>query len=273
VLNYRFHFVPFDFGLNTIFNILFLVAMLAFLIRRFSLGRQQEERLLAEFEAARQVQHLLVPESAAGIAGFAIDSVYVPAESVGGDFFQQIPDDRGGVLVVIGDVAGKGLPAAMMVSMLVGAIRTEAAHTHDPAALLISLNERLLGRTQGGFVTCLAARLSSFGELSIANAGHIPPWRNGRALELPGSLPLGIVGNPEYRSEIFTLAPGDRLTFLSDGVVEARSSSGELFGFERTGEVSGQSAKEIAETAKQFGQEDDITVLTLSFAPVSVLSA
>ena len=125
---------------------------------------------------------------------------------------------------------------------------------------------------QGGFATCLAARLSSSGELVIANAGHIPPWRNGSALELPGSLPLGIVSNPEYGSETFTLAPDDQLTFVSDGVVEARSSSGELFGFERTGEISKQSAEEIAEAAKQFGQEDDITVLTLSFAPVGVLS-
>jgi hypothetical protein len=273
LLNYRFHFVPFDFGLYTIFNIIFLVAMLAFLIRRFSLGRRQEERLLGEFEAARQVQHLLVPEAAVGISGFAIDSVYVPAETVGGDFFQQIPDNRGGVLIVVGDVAGKGLSAAMLVSMLVGSIRTEAAHTHDPAALLMSLNERLLGRMQGGFATCVAARISSSGELVIANAGHIPPWRNGSALELPGSLPLGIVSNPEYGSETFRLAPDDQLTFVSDGVVEARSSSGELFGFERTGEISGQSAEEIAEAAKQFGQEDDITVLTLAFAPVGVLSA
>jgi hypothetical protein len=264
---------PFDFSLNTIANILFLMAMMAFLMRRFSLARREEERLQSEFEAARQVQQILVPEADVSIPGFTIESIYLPAESVGGDFFQQIPDNSGGVLLVVGDVAGKGLPAAMLVSMLVGAIRSEAAHTHQPAALLATLNERMLGRAHGGFATCLVAHLSPSGQLTIANAGHIPPWHNGRALDIPGSLPLGIEADPGYITSTFALSPGDRLTFVSDGVIEARNQSGELFGFDRTAAISRQPAISIAHSAQHFGQDDDITVLTLAFAPTGVLHA
>jgi len=264
---------PFDFSFYTLANILFLMAMLAFLLRRFSLARREEERLQSEFEAARQVQQILVPETGASVPGFTIESIYLPAESVGGDFFQQIPDDRGGVLMIVGDVAGKGLPAAMLVSMLVGAIRSEAAHTQEPVALLATLNERMLGRAHGGFATCLVAHLSASGQLTLANAGHIPPWHNGRALEVPGSLPLGVVPDPGYTLSTFVLSPGDRLTLVSDGVIEARNSAGELFGFDRTRAISTQSAESIAQSAQSFGQDDDITVLTLTFASAEVLHA
>jgi sigma-B regulation protein RsbU (phosphoserine phosphatase) len=260
---------PFHFSFYTLANILFLMAMLAFLLRRFSLARREEDRLHGEFEAARQVQQILVPETHVAIPGFAIESIYLPAESVGGDFFQQIPDNRGGVLLVVGDVAGKGLPAAMLVSMLVGAIRAEAAHTQEPAELLATLNERMLGRARDGFATCLAAHLSASGQLVIANAGHIPPWLNGRALDLAGALPLGVDAETGYTAYTFTLAAGDRLTFVSDGVIEARNPAGELFGFDRTAAISREAAVSIAHSAQHFGQDDDITVLTLAYAPAA----
>jgi sigma-B regulation protein RsbU (phosphoserine phosphatase) len=153
----------------------------------------------------------------------------------------------------------------------VGAIRAEAAHSSDPAAMLTTLNERMLGRTQGGFATCLAAHLSADGTVTIANAGHIPPYRNGEALEMTGALPLGITAEPGYKPKRFVLAKGDRLTFISDGVLEATSASGELFGFDRTRAISSETAETIAETARAFGQEDDITVLTLRIALVEAV--
>jgi serine phosphatase RsbU (regulator of sigma subunit) len=165
-------------------------------------------------------------------------------------------------------VSGKGLPAAMMVSVLVGAIRAEAAHSADPAALLRSLNDRVMGRSQSGFTTCLAAHISAQGRLTLANAGHLPPYLNGRELYLPGSLPLGILPESRYDSVVFDLLPGDRLTFVSDGVVEAQTKSGELFGFDRTCSISGSPATVIAETARLFGQCDDITVVTVEFSGV-----
>jgi phosphoserine phosphatase RsbU/P len=109
----------------------------------------------------------------------------------------------------------------------------------------------------------------------LANAGHLPPYRAGEELPSVSALPLGIGGSEDgwYEEISFDLQPADTLTFLSDGVVEARSLSGELFGFDRAREISDRSAEEIARAAQDFGQEDDITVLTLTFAPAEVLLA
>jgi phosphoserine phosphatase RsbU/P len=260
---------PFSLQIQIILDLVFLLAMLVFLIRRFTLARQREERLAGEFEAARQVQQVLLPGRLEPCPGFKVESVYRPADQVGGDFFQQIADGRGGMLIVVGDVSGKGLPAAMIVSMLVGAIRAETDRGTGPAALLRSLNVRMRGRAHGGFVTCLAAHLNATGLLTLANAGHLSPYRNGSEIELPGALPLGLVHDCDYDEISAQLEPGDRLMFLSDGVVEAQSGIGELFGFERTRALAIRPAEEIARAAQEFGQEDDITVVTVEFAGVS----
>jgi serine phosphatase RsbU (regulator of sigma subunit) len=97
----------------------------------------------------------------------------------------------------------------------------------------------------------------------IANAGHIPPYLNSQEINLPGGLPLGVIPHVTYEEARFYLHPGDRVLLLSDGVVEARKSSGELFGFDRVRHLSNQTAFYIADAAKSFGQEDDITVLTV----------
>jgi len=177
------------------------------------------------------------------------------------------------MLIVIGDVSGKGLPAAMLVSVLVGAIRAEAAHGTDPAALLRSLNDRMMGRSHGGFTTCLAAHITAGGLLTLANAGHLPPYLNGEEVGIPGTLPLGIIANAGYECCTVQLKPGDRLAFVSDGVVEAQSKSNELFGFDRTRDLSRQPAAAIAEAARVFGQTDDITVVTVEFVGATVPAA
>ncbi|HUN85686.1 MAG TPA: SpoIIE family protein phosphatase [Terracidiphilus sp.] len=257
---------PFTIHVQVLVNLVFLLAMMVFLIRRFTLARRQEERMAGELEAARQVQQVLLPDELDQCPGFAVACIYQPADEVGGDFFQQMADSNGGMLIVVGDVSGKGLPAAMLVSVLVGAIRAEASHGSDPARLMRSLNERMLGRSQGGFTTCLAAHISAQGHVTLANAGHLAPYLNGHEIGVPGSLPLGIVAQPEYESNTVKLAPGDRLTFVSDGVVEAQTRSGELFGFDRTRNISRRPAEEIARAAQDFGQKDDITVVTVEFA-------
>jgi len=261
---------PFTVQPGILLHLFFLLALLVFLIRRFTLARRQEERLAGEFEAARQVQQVLLPDAQDQCPGFTVECIYQPADQVGGDFFQQIADGHGGILIVVGDVSGKGLPAAMLVSVIVGAIRAEAAHGADPAVMLASLNTRMMGRTQGGFTTCMAAHLNAGGQLTIANAGHLPPYLNGQEVAVPGSLPLGLVADAEYECTTVHLASGDQLTFVSDGVVEAQSSSpsksNELFGFERTRLISRLPAAQIASAARAFGQSDDITVVTVNFS-------
>jgi hypothetical protein len=257
---------PFTMRPSVLLHLFFLLAMIVFLLLRFTRARRREVRLAGEIEAARQIQQVLLPDAQDQCAGFTVDSVYQPAEQLGGDFFQQIADGQGGLTIVVGDVSGKGLPAAMLVSVLVGAIRAEAAHNADPATLLAALNDRMMGRSHGGFTTCLAAHIDASGLLTLSNAGHLAPYFNGEEVEVAGALPLGIRPRLTYEATTLQLKHGDRLTFVSDGVVEAQAKNGALFGFDRTRELSLQPAAQIAETARLFGQSDDITVVTVDYS-------
>jgi serine phosphatase RsbU (regulator of sigma subunit) len=260
----RFPAGPFAISASAVSGILSTVTLAVIILLRSTTVVRRQAMLEGELAAAQQVQQVLLPEEIAIVPGFTIESVYQPAQQVGGDFFQILPTGDGGLLLVVGDVAGKGLPAAMLVSVLVGAIRGVAVYTRDPAELLANLNERLIGRTQGSFSTAVAACIDAEGRVTIANAGHLSPYLNGREVDLAGALPLGVMSGVAYETREFCLAPGSRLTFYSDGVVEARNQRGELFGFERAQELSTQPAAAIVAAAQKFGQEDDITVVTIA---------
>jgi serine phosphatase RsbU (regulator of sigma subunit) len=166
----------------------------------------------------------------------------------------------GGVLIVVGDVSGKGLKAAMTVSAIMGALQDYPSSR--PAEVLAHLNRVLHGRVSG-FVTCCAALIAPDGTMSLANAGSPAPYRNGEEMAAEPALPLGLTAEASYAETRARIAPGDRLTFVSDGVIEATNPQGELYGFERTEAISTESANQIARAAGLFGQEDDITVLSV----------
>jgi hypothetical protein len=234
--------------------------------------RQRQSALEQEMRNARAVQQVLIPDEVAIVPGFKIESVYKSAGEVGGDFFQILPTPDNGVLVVIGDVSGKGMPAAMTVSLLVGTLGTLAQYTLSPGAILTGMNQRMLSRSGGGFTTCLVMRIDRDGSIIAANAGHLPPYRNGEEIYIENGLPLGLIPNVVYTETELQLEAHDFLTLLSDGVLEARNRQGELFGFERTKSISREPAEKIARIAQAFGQEDDITVLTLWFAPAGAVT-
>jgi hypothetical protein len=236
-----------------------ILAIVIIIFTRFLRVQHDQERAASELAAARSVQELMIPHERIQTPGFEVDSIYDPATEVGGDFFHVQPLEGGGLLVVLGDVAGKGLKAAMNVSMLMGALRRTPERS--PAKILESLNRVLTGSES--FTTCQAAWFGGNGELVIANAGHLPPYLNSQEIQLPGGLPLGVLPDVTYEEVHLYLHPGDRVLLMSDGVVEARQPSGELFGFDRVHNLSGQSAFYIADAAKAFGQEDDITILTI----------
>ena len=217
--------------------------------------------LETEMAAAREIQRLMVPEELPPTPGYAIESIYSPAAQVGGDFFQVIALGGGQTLVVVGDVSGKGLKAAMTVSAIMGSLHDY--RTNKPSEVLAHLN-RVLFRRVSGFVTCCAAQIAADGTMTLANAGNPAPYRNGEEMAVEPGLPLGMIAESDYAETRYQIAPGDRLTFVSDGVVEATNPQGELYGFERTRAISNQPAKAIAEAATQFGQEDDITVVTMT---------
>ena len=270
---HRFHLGPIEFGTGTVAYAVFLGSLIAVILYRFVRISQEEQRSAAEIAAARSVQALLIPTQLPSNRNFMLESAYLPVNGVGGDFFQVLPLKDDSLLIVVGDVSGKGLQAAMNSSTLVGALRNELSH--DPETVLEHLNRVLIGAVASPgtamkeldcapcFATCLCARIYPDGTTTIANAGHLSPYRDGREIALAPSLPLGVIAEAEYEQTTFHLYRGDRLVFLSDGVVEATNAEGELFGFERTQQVSNESARYIAQTAKHFGQTDDITVLSI----------
>ena len=254
----------------SIWSAIYCVTILLFLVLRTVGIAHERARTAAELEAARTVQHVLIPEQIPVVPGFTFNSVYEPASEVGGDFFQILPIKDGGALVVIGDVSGKGMPAAMTVSLLVGTFRTLAHYTQNPSEILCAMNTRMLARSAGGFTTCLVLRVDPDRTLTIANAGHIAPYLDGKELPLENGLPLGLSATTTYVESRFHLVPGRQITLITDGVVEARNKTGALFGFERTAGLSVQSAEAIAHAAQSFGQEDDITAVTLVATAVPV---
>jgi hypothetical protein len=262
-----------DISMPAILSLL-LVCSIVYAVYRYMVEQSKRQSALQqEVQNARAVQQVLIPDAIPEVPGFALDSFYKPAGEVGGDFFQILATPNGGVLAVIGDVSGKGMPAAMTVSLLVGTVRTLAHFTQSPAAILAAMNQRMIGRSHGGFTTCLVLRADANGALTVANAGHIAPYLAGRELPLENGLPLGLAAEATYAESNFQLRPGEQLTLLTDGIVEAREKTGALFGFERTAAISGESAAEIAKTAELFGQDDDITVLTLTRRAVGEESA
>jgi hypothetical protein len=260
-----------EFDLRPVAWLLFAIVMLIAMTFRLRRIQDRNRAVEQEMAAARSVQQILIPDELPSIPGLLIESAYLPAQEVGGDFFQILPipsasgGKESGAFIVLGDVSGKGLKAAMTVSLIVGTLRATAGRCSGPAQLLSEANRALLGRSDG-FATCLAILVESSGKLTVANAGHPNPYLNGIEIQTEPNLPLGIEGGVGYAEVVLQLDPSQLCTLVTDGVIEATSSSGELYGFERTQAISRQPANAIAEAARQFGQQDDITVLTLSHA-------
>jgi len=256
--------VTLDLAFITQFCQVLVLAVL--LIRRVYRSVIEQRRKADDIKQAQEVQQVILSDTKMSFPGFDVECEYRPAREVGGDFFQILPHcSDGSLLVVAGDVTGKGLKAGMVVALLVGAIRTAAETSDDPRYVLEVLNRRLIGRGDS-YATCLAMRIEADGSAVLANAGHLPPYCNDRAMEVEGSLPLGMIDGIEFPLMRFHLKDGDRLTLISDGIIEATDARGNLFGFERTGELLANpiSAGELATAAQKFGQDDDISVICVT---------
>jgi serine phosphatase RsbU (regulator of sigma subunit) len=248
--------------------VIFVFITLIVLCLRYRDEQFRQVALEQDIGSARRMQEQLLGGNALSLPGFSIEAVYRPAAEVGGDFYRTLPLADGSLLVVVGDVSGKGLDAAMLVAAVLGSLANEVERA--PASLLAYLNQAVMGRTGGGFITACCAHFKPDGTMVIANAGHISPYLGGRELVLENGLPLGVSADAHYsETEIQT---GGTVTFLSDGVVEARNAMGELLGFERMTALTRKPAVEIAEAAQRWGQQDDITVLTVARLPVASIA-
>jgi hypothetical protein len=255
---------PFSIGWSEVTDFLFTLALLGFLILRTVRLARARAALAAEVAAAEHVQQLLLTGSSKPTPGFHVETAFHPASQVGGDFFLLSPFEDGSLFAIVGDVSGKGLTAAMRVAMILGILRRETSR--DPAAVLANLNDALLSQSEMGFTTACCVHLYPDGRFTAANAGHLAPYIAGTELETPPALPLGLAPDQFYEFITGTLAPTQTMVLMSDGVPEARNAQRELYGFDRLPHLTLLPAQQIADTALRFGQEDDITVLTLAVA-------
>jgi PAS domain S-box-containing protein len=239
---------------------------------------QQRERIEQELRVARLIQHTLLPKSLPQLEGHQMAVYYQPAREVGGDFydFLRLPDGRLGLIV--GDVSGKGVPAAIVMAITRTMLRA-AYHLGSPGEILKQVNDNLFPDIPPNmFVTCLAALLDSrTGRLQYANAGHDLPYvrHSAGVSELRATgMPLGLMPDMSYEEKEITLQPGESILLYSDGLVEAHSPQREMFGFPRMQRYVGAYPEGaalidslLAEleqfTGEEWEQEDDITLLTL----------
>jgi phosphoserine phosphatase RsbU/P len=239
---------------------------------------QRRER---EVEEARAIQQGFLPQEIPQIPGYQICGAWQPARIVGGDYYDVLPFDDGSIGLCIADVAGKGMPAALLMSNFQASVRGFASSSLSPDALCEKLNA-LVSRNIAAdrFITFFYAHLDGTSRrLSYTNAGHNTPIvlrRNGshRRLDAGGSV-LGVFKKQSFEAETIQLSPGDRVLLYTDGVTEAHDRDGEEFGDSRLLEVlqdchdaDSQTAQEkIFSTVGQFcngNWEDDATVIVLS---------
>lgn len=251
----------------------------------------ERERIEQELRTAQAIQHTFLPSEAPSLAGWELVTHYQPAHELGGDFYDFLHLDDGRLGLVVGDVTGKGIPAALVMTATHTTIRAAARESAAPGQIFAQVNDLLhTDIPPGMFVTCFYAVLEpESGRLWFANAGHETPFRcgAGHATELKASgMPLGLMPATRYDEYEAILAPGESLLFYSDGLVEAHSPSREMFGLPRLKALLEADADGAAHstfsgaglidsllrelrrfTGEGWEQEDDVTLVVLHRAP------
>jgi predicted ester cyclase len=249
-------------------------------LERLEQELREREHVEQELRVAQRIQHTLLPRDVPELKGWRIAHDYRPAREVGGDFYDFLHLDDGRVRLIIGDVSGKGIPAALVMACTQSVLRAVAQRAGTtPGQALEEANEVLLTYVPPNmFATCFYAVLDpTDGRMRYANAGHNLPccWHEGVATELRArGMPLGLIPGMDYEEKERILAPGDGVLLYSDGLIEAHDPRREMFGTPRMARfVGAHSGGEtlidslLAEldqfTGEEWEQEDDITVLTL----------
>lgn len=241
-----------------------------------------QERLRRELELGRQIQHDMLPHGPLQVGLVQVSGVSVPAREVGGDFFNYFVLSDGAVALLVGDVSGKGVGAALLMANLQASLRTRLALGQDLAAIARELDVDIESNTPGPvYATLFVGVLNPVTrELRYVNAGHNPQFilRAGPRLERMSSsgLPVGLLAGRGYAEARVALEPGDRLFFYTDGCVEAENAQGEMFTTERlealllaaVGEADVLARVEADVTAFRAGREpfDDATMMVVTVA-------
>ena len=209
-----------------------------------SAQRLAQQRAMREMEIAAEIQQSLLPKAFPKNPKSRVFGVSQAANEVGGDYFDVLPIGEKGVLLVIADVMGKGVPAALLATTLRATIRARLDLAEDPGKFLTEINRRIgadLSRLDMFITVQLAFFSHEDGEVALANAGHCPALRYSRgsahaARLLLSGVPLGVLDEVNYETARERVTPGDRFVFLTDGLYEVESPSGEMLGFDRIAE-------------------------------------
>ena len=262
--------------------LLFVSGLGAIAARRVFGAQERLASIRQELETARRIQSSILPGEPPRIEGLGLAARYVPASEVAGDFYDFLPGEERRIGILVADVSGHGVPAALVASMLKVAVAAQAGHANSPAKVLSGINQIFHGKLRNQFITALYVFLDlEAGRLTAASAGHPRPlvWRQrqGYVEELPlGGTVIGRLRRAGYEEVAGDLEAGDRLLLFTDGIPEARGSGGEAFGEERLQDFlarrSAQSAEAIAEAllkevAAWRGQaatfDDDLTFVVV----------
>ena len=255
--------------------------LLEWILPSFEREVRMRERVEQELRVARSIQQASLPKEVPTLENWQITPYYQPAREVGGDFYDLFELEDGRVTVVMGDAAGKGIPAALVVSATSSVLRAvaQALGSSSPSEVLAQVNETLFARIPPNmFVTCFYAILDpKNGSMNYANAGHDLPylWHGGDCEELRArGMPLGLMAGMSYEQKKIELDAGEGVLFYSDGLVEAHDAKGEMFGFPRLRDLIAEHDDKRALgdfllgdlysfVGEGWEQEDDITLLTL----------
>jgi sigma-B regulation protein RsbU (phosphoserine phosphatase) len=262
------------------FGFVAFLASLGYVAARRTLQRDQQlNEIQNELEVARRIQLSILPAEFPNSAHFQIASRYVPMTSVAGDFYDYVVADDHQAGLLIADVSGHGVPAALIASMVKLAASSQRSTADDPARFLTGMNAALCGNTQNQFVTAAYVHLNAkSGELRYSAAGHPPMLllRNGAVTKVEeNGLMLAAFDFASYANAVHKLESGDRLLLYTDGIVEAANASGEFFGHDALCDVlkstsqqtSSSAADSIMGSVRRWSarQDDDLTVLVCDY--------
>ena len=252
------------------------------MIREEQAQIREHERIEQELRTAQSIQRSLLPADLPDLAGWHVATYYQPAREVGGDFYDFLLLDDSRLGIVIGDVSGKGVPAALIMASTRSMLRAAAQVTDTPGAVLARVNDLLYADTLPRmFVTCFYAILDlSSGKLRYANAGQDLPyrWHSGKANELLArGMPLGLMPGSHYEELEVVLGDDERILFYSDGLIEAHNTTREMFGLPRLKFFMEKHAAALPGTeliasllhqlkdftGEGWEQEDDVTLVAL----------
>jgi len=245
---------------------------------------EREQKMMQmerELETAAQIQRRLLPTGAPDLAGYEMTGYNLPCREVGGDYYDFLPCGDGRMGIVIGDVSGKGMGAALLMATLQASFRAHAGLGLSPPDLVARLNQTVAAASMSNkFISFFYGELNAAnGELRYVNAGHNPPLllrTTGEVERLrAGGMILGVMGDSTYTDRIVEIRPGDLLVLFSDGITESQNEAGEEFGEERLIEVmraavsgNAESIRDQVESAVdafvgKAPQFDDITLTVL----------